>query len=283
MTTPPRPVLVTIDGDGFIYRSRELGRPVGEVLLEEILTVYPFKFTASVIAGELERSATGFDADLAARIFALDNVQAASHSWSHPNDWRSGRVDLGLEIRRSVGVIESRLLGEGKRVEAFLWTGRCNPTPQALRAVTELGIANLNGGPKRKPFRRVGGFRQYSSRAPNDWDLMELERLVMRAGGGSTSVARFLETYPGSLDGYRRVIGFFEKHPRLPIHVYFHWYSGVRRDSLDALKEVLSWCERQGGPSLWVSEYVARVEAGGLGPGERWRQRLTTLRRKLRR
>ena len=93
-----RELLITIDGDGFIFRDRVGDRAVGELILEEVLTQYPFKFTASFIAGEMGTYRDSFDLDLAARILALENVEAASHSWSHPHDWASAGVDAELRF-----------------------------------------------------------------------------------------------------------------------------------------------------------------------------------------
>jgi glycosyltransferase involved in cell wall biosynthesis len=259
-----RDLLITIDGDGFIFRDRAGDRPVGELILEEVLGRYPFKFTASFIAGEMSTYQDSFDLDLAARILALENVEAASHSWSHPHDWTSPAVDPEAEVARSVHAIEERLLRGGKRVKTFLWTGRCNPTADALAAVDRHGLGNLNGGDPRRAYEEKGGLRHYMSRADNDWTCMDLERLIVGAKAGP--VYQFLKSYPGSLDGFRRVIRFFEAHPELPIHVYFHWYSAVRRDSLDALKEVLEWCGRQNCRPVFASEYIESLQPAQKGP-----------------
>jgi polysaccharide biosynthesis protein PelA len=252
--SPSRQLLITIDGDGFIFRHRDDQRAVGELILEEILTAYPFKFTASFIAGEVVAYPECFDVELATRILALENVEAASHSWSHPHDWSSRDVDVEIEVGRSVRFIEGELLRDGKRVKTFLWTGRCNPGSLALGAVEQLGLANLNGGEPQKAYTVVGGHRHYMSRAANDWVYMDLERLIVADKAGP--VQPFLERYPGRLDGFRKVIDFFATQLELPIHVYFHWYSGVRRDSLDALKQVLNWCREQECRPVFASEYV---------------------------
>lgn len=251
-----RALLVTIDGDGFTYRHRESGQSVGRVILDRVLTRYPFKFTVSFIAGELAGAAPGFDRELAARILALDNVEAASHSWSHPHDWRSSTVDLPREIDASVREIERSLLSGPKRVRSFLWTGRCNPSAGALARVHELGLANLNGRPFSRPWRRVGSYRQYTARARNDWDCMGLEEELM-AGVGTPSVETFLARHEGDLGGFRSVIDDFEARAERPIHVYFHWYSGARADTLAALLHVLDWCAARPCAPMFVSEYVS--------------------------
>jgi len=250
-----RQLFITIDGDGFIYRHRTSGRPVGELIHDHVLTAYPFEFTASFIAEDLERYRDRFDVELARTILALDNVEAASHSWSHPGDWTTPEVDLEHEIIDSVRFLEQRLLPTDQRVELFFWTGRCNPTEEALRIVDGLGIGNLNGGDMQSAFTTVGQHRHYHSRAWNDWTGMDLARC--HAGGGTAET--FLPTAPGSLDGFARVTEFFEAHPSLPVHVYFHWYSGVREDSLDALRRVLDWCLAHDLDSVPASQYVAAL------------------------
>jgi hypothetical protein len=262
-----RPLLITIDGDGFIYRDRQGRRPVGELILDRVLVRYPFKFTASIIAGELTEYRDSFDVSLAETILARDNVEAASHSWSHPHDWTAASVDVDTEVVRSVRTIEERLLRDGKRVKTFLWTGHCNPTAAALRAVDRLGLANLNGGDPRRAFEVRDGYRHYMSRAPNDWTYMDLERRIVKAKAGP--VHDFLVSHAGRLDGFRQAIHFFETHPELPIHVYFHWYSAVRRDSIGALTDVLDWCSQQNCRPVFVSEYVAFLGTHGLAQPER--------------
>jgi hypothetical protein len=261
-----RPLVITIDGDGFIYNHRETGYAVGELIRDRILRAYPFEFTASFIAHELEDYRSRFDIALAREIFALANVEAASHSWSHPHDWKTSVTDPEREIINSVRYLEQHLLNPGKRVQMFLWSGLCNPTEHHLRLVESLGIGNLNGGDHFMPYSLVGVARHYHSRAWNDWTGMDLRRGVARAGGG---VEQYLRSAPERLDGFSRVIEFFETHPKLPVHVYFHWYSGARDDSLDAVRRVLDWCMEQGLETMPASRYVADVDCFELSARER--------------
>ena len=195
--------------------------------------------------------------DLARRILALPNVDAASHSWSHPHDWTEG-VDLDREIDDSVDYINSELLPMGKSVEAFLWTGMCNPTVAAVERVDSLGLANLNGGQLESVYTQKGRSRQYCNRGPSDWGLGEISRL--RSAAPEMPVEKFLLDYTGSIDGYGKAIEYFERNPDRPVHVYFHWYVGVRTESLAALIRVLEWCERQPLKPVSVKDYVVGLE-----------------------
>ena len=252
----PRPLFVTIDGDGFIYRHRETRQPVGEVIREEILESYPLPFTASFIAGEIDEYAARFEVEEARRILSLDNVEAASHSWSHPHDWTEPAIDLEREIVASAARIERQLLPPGGRVKLMLWTGMCNPTIAALALADALGMGNLNGGDPDRAFIEGDGYRHFCSRGPNDWTLMDLGRLTTRSGRG---VEELLSNFAGRLDGFSKAIDSFEQHPERPVHVYFHWYSGARRDSMDALRRVLDWCvERDDLEPMFASHYLAR-------------------------
>jgi hypothetical protein len=252
----PRQLIVTIDGDGFIYRTAFDGRRVGEVFYEQVLTRYPFRFCASFIAGETEAYRDEFDIDLARRILALPNVDAASHSWSHPSDWALP-VDLDQEIEGSVRHMEVHFLAPGKRVTTFLWTGRCNPAPAAIRAAERAGLCHLNGGDAALSHSIRDGAVHYHARAPQDWALMGVGE-KMRAAK-AVRVYPFLRDCPLDLGGFANVISLFEAHPQRPVHVAIHWYSAVRRDSLDALGKVLDWCAASDLVSVSVPQYIETV------------------------
>ncbi|MBM4156931.1 MAG: hypothetical protein FJ221_18195 [Lentisphaerae bacterium] len=84
-----------IDGDGWHNESevaayKERHAASSEVICREILEAFPdLPVTVGPIAADLdpEWSGTRDDAVLARRIFALPNVEAGSHTYSHPLDW----------------------------------------------------------------------------------------------------------------------------------------------------------------------------------------------------
>ncbi|UCD11490.1 MAG: hypothetical protein JSU88_12745 [Nitrospinaceae bacterium] len=82
-----------IDGDGWRNRTEievYSGKLSTEVILKEAIEPYSdLPVTVSAIAGDLDPEWYGSEAARAAarKIFALDQVEAATHTYSHPFDW----------------------------------------------------------------------------------------------------------------------------------------------------------------------------------------------------
>jgi len=93
-----RILTVHIDGDGFTERvSFEPSKTTAEVIRDEILKVFSIPHTVSVI--EAEASPEGIYPErsqelerIALSIFELDNVEPASHSYTHPFTWQPETV-----------------------------------------------------------------------------------------------------------------------------------------------------------------------------------------------
>ncbi|NOZ57366.1 MAG: hypothetical protein GXO73_11330, partial [Calditrichaeota bacterium] len=240
-----------IDGDGLTSDSRiKPNYLCGDVIREEILVPTPLPFTASLIQARVDPKVLGTvrDVELARRIFSLPNVEPASHSFAHPFDWRAGdllvsdipgytHLDPDKEVFGSLRFITHVILRDRDTCNVFLWTGMCNPGAELLKRVNERKVRALNGGRARiypdapsisnfsAAFHHVGGQIQYNMRAANDYE--------------------FTNHWHGPFDGFREVISTFEvgwdRYPLVPIDLYFHYYSGERKKSLRALKEVVAW------------------------------------------
>ncbi len=261
MGSKKRVIFISIDGDGFIYKTNYNNRYVGEVFLEEIIKKYPFLFTASVSVGDIFKYPQEFNTNLIKKIFSLENVEAASHSWSHPHDWRSPDVDIKHEIFDSVDFINKYLLPPPKKVKIFLWTGLCNPTQECLSMVKHLGIENLNGfGDKNKAFIKMGNQFHFISKTDMDFTYMGLENLRKRLN--TNKYYDILYSYKGQLEGLKKIVEYYKFNSHLPVHLWIHWYSAVRQDSLDALKYVLDWCLTQSLQPVFASEYVKIIAKG---------------------
>ena len=268
-----------VDGDAFetlsYYKRRRMS---AEVLYREIFKPTPLPFTVSVITSQIDPRVQGSRARVywARKIFALPNVEAGSHTFSHPFYWVPTkeqkdegpthieiphyRLNLKAEIPGSIAYINQNLLPPGKSVRLLQWSGDTRPGPDALRELDGTGVANINGSDTRFDnnapsytfvfpyFRRVGPYVQYFNSDVNDYILTN--------------------DWKGPFYGYLNVTKTFLRtdRPRRvdPIDVYFHFYAGQRESALNALRQVLTWVGRQPIAPLYSSQFVA-VEKGYIG------------------
>jgi hypothetical protein len=211
--------------------------------------------------------------------FALPNVQAASHSFSHPYVWIDHdeefiplyesrglelkpsakydveKPDMNREIRGSIEYIQ-KLCPEGKKVDLMLWSGNCRPSPEAIRICNEMGIENMNGGntvmSRRHPF--------VSNVSPRimQWD----GELQIHAANQNEFV--YTRNWKGPFyGGFTKVVETFEsteKPRRLkPVNIYYHFYSSATLGALKALEKVHDWCLERPLHSMTAVDYSRLV------------------------
>lgn len=268
-----------VDGDAFETLSHYKRRRMSsEVLYREIFKPTPLPFTVSVITSQIDPRVQGSAGRVfwARKIFALPNVEASSHTFSHPFYWvptkeqkDEGPIHIEIphyhlnfrtEIRGSIDYIDRHLLPPGKKVRVLQWSGDTRPGADALKELAGTGVLNLNGSDTRFDdnapsytfvfpyFRRVGPYIQYFNSDVNDYILTN--------------------DWKGPYYGYLNVTKTFLRtdRPRRvdPIDVYFHFYAGQRESALNALRQVLAWVARQPIAPLYSSEFV-EVEKGYIG------------------
>ena len=275
-----------IDGDGLVSRAELPGRPLGsEAIQQKILQVYDIPHTLSVI--EAETSPKGLYPDVSAEaeasarsMFRMDKAEVASHSYSHPFFWALLEGDtsaapkleetlygysmevprytphINREINDSIAYINQRLAPNNKPASVFLWTGDARPGPEALRAVRELGLVNVNGGDTHPlPF---------DSELAGVWpDARPIgDELQVYAPVMNENV--YTNLWTGPFFGYRNVIESFkilESHNRLkPMGIYYHFYSGTKPEAIQALKEIYDYALSQPVTPLYLSDYAKRVQ-----------------------
>lgn len=279
-----RMFLTHIDGDGFTTLSRRLVNVTcAEIIRDEFVKKYPFPVTVSVIESELKallkdqqpQDRQRFE-DIARSLFALPNVQVASHAWSHPFVWmpdidvEGSRLyptkwlefanpatypafDLRREIEGSVKYINETLTTKNKPVEVYLWSGNCRPSGEALKMVAALGLEAMNGG-NTIINRRAEGIGDITSADT----FMDGELQVYAPVQNEYT---YTNGFTGPLyGGYRVVLDTFqrtEKPRRLkPVNVYYHFYSVQNRDSEKALSDVHEWCVKQVLHSVTARDFV---------------------------
>ncbi|MCB1225424.1 MAG: hypothetical protein KDK99_06400 [Verrucomicrobiales bacterium] len=260
-----------IDGDGFASRGDFPGHPFcARLIRDEILQRYRFPVTVSIVEADIRGLAIGIeDGDipeiqqLAREIFALPQVQAASHSFSHPYQWDADdpnpgiydepfmplklrakytQVDPQREIQGSIAYINNELLPPEKRVELMLWSGNCRPGVAALRACRQLGIENMNGG-NTIVSRLYPGTAGVAPRVM-PWG----EELQIHAANQNEFM--YTNGWNGPFyGGFADVVDTFERTetPRRtkPVNVYYHFYSASSASALHALHKILDWCVEQ--------------------------------------
>lgn len=269
-----------IDGDGFANMSRvEPGRRSAEIIRDRILRKYPLPVTVSVIEAELRglvRAQRAEDSPaleaIARDIFALPQIEAASHTFSHPFFWIEGdrtesfydeqrldlkvpypQIDLAREIEGSVRYINERLVPPQRPVRVFLWSGNCRPPPDAIARVRELGLENVNGGD--------------TLISPRDPTITAVAPRTMRWGNEVQVYAPnqnenvYTNNWRGPLFGtFIHVLDTFrltESPRRLkPVNVYYHFYSGDHPASLHALETVLDSVAAQPLHAIPLSQYA---------------------------
>lgn len=237
-----------VDGDGIFNVSNIDRRSYsGEIIRKEIFEAYPgVPISASLITGYFDTPEFAGDREIALYhgMFALPNVEPASHGHAHPLVWAKNtaaleipgyRVDAKFEIQGSTEKMRRILgdLGVAKPVETFFWTGDCLPTEEQLGFSDEAGLLAMNGGDSR--YDRVRD--SYAFLKPIG--LKRGARRQIYAGFGNENV--FTNLWHGPYYGYRDVKGSFDRTEspiRLkPIDVYYHFYSGERLASLIELKK----------------------------------------------
>lgn len=273
-----RLLITHIDGDGFANLAEfPGGRFASEVLLDEVLKRYRIPTTVSVIQGEI--SPTGAYPQHAARlepiarrIFALPNVEIASHSFSHPFKWealeagqysegynlaiRNYKFDVKAEIDGSVRYIDEHLAPEGKRTKVFLWTGNCNPGAISLARTYALGIGNMNGGDT------VMTETNDTLTAVSPIGVMKGGYFQVFAPNQNENV--YTNNWLGPYYGYERVIETFKltESPRRlkPINIYYHTYSASKPAALQALHKVYQYALKQNVRPIYGSEYIRKAQ-----------------------
>jgi hypothetical protein len=276
-----------IDGDGFInvsYIDRK--SYCGEIIRDKVLKKYDLPVTVSIVVAEIDPKILGNEKVLsvAKDIMALNNVEIASHTHSHPLSWnlkptkaevkiyidepkiykggqivaykiKDYKLNYWQEVVGSIDWINKNLAPEGKKNEILLWSGSCKPPEIALKHLDETNMINMNGGDGR--FDDV--FNSYSY-------LSALYRSVGKYTQVYTSNANeniYTNLWSGPYGGFREVVETFKrtKEPFLmrPINIYYHFYSGEFISSLKALDIANEYTLSQDITPTFASDYVRLV------------------------
>jgi hypothetical protein len=297
-----------IDGDGWNSISEAVkyaGKNVtaSEVILHEIadrFTALPI--TVAPIAADLDTNWAGTlkSQKIARAFFELSNIEAGSHTYTHPFEWGffgpgyTGDAELAFEKRYAVTKIApgfkrnpksaqrnlvfpydvpraygdipfnisrevqgsiafiNTLTPPGKKVQVLQWSGDTRAFPEAMAAVAQAGIANINGWGSRFD----GDYPSYTNVAPVGRRIGPYVRVY----ASHANENEYTALWHGRYFGFRYLTVSLDntENPRRikPINVYYHMYSGEKQASLNALLEVMRHVEKQSLAPVSASHYA---------------------------
>ncbi len=273
-----RLLFVHIDGDASMNRAQwDPSQYSIGVTYEEVIKKYKIPHSVSIVEAEMNikglypKDSLALE-EISKKIFALDYVEAATHTYTHPFYWgemKDGKLDeqyrlklegydfsIERELRGSLKYIASRLLPPSKKMpNTVFWTGDCLPPEEVLEYTYKHDLLNINGGDT-----HITNARPWMSYvAP--YGLKRGEYYQVHTGAENENV--YTNLFKGPFWGYKKVIQTFEltdKPRRLkPIDIYYHFYAASKIASLKALDEVYQWALKQESMPIFTSEYIPKV------------------------
>ncbi|MEA3523479.1 MAG: hypothetical protein U9R50_10970, partial [Campylobacterota bacterium] len=209
--------------------------------------------------------------NLSRKIFRLENIEPASHTFTHPFYWgkiinddldpnyrlqvKNYDFSLDREIRGSLEYINTRLAPKAKQANMIFWSGDCLPTQTTLDYMYKNNVLQINGG----DTVIVNDQPWLSNIAP--YGIKRGDYYQIFTGAQNENV--FTNDWIGPFWGFKKVIQTFEltdKPKRFkPIDIYYHTYSGSKRASLNALHKIYKWAIKQDVMPIYTSKYIPKV------------------------
>lgn len=283
-----RMLYIHIDGDGFINQSQVDQKSLsGDIILEKIIKKYKLPTTASVVVSEIDPKYLGNPGTVESvkELFSLPYVEPANHTFSHPLSWdmeptlnekriylseakaRAHRgpivaykikdyvLDYNREIKGAMEYIYTALTDRTGEEKVVLWSGSCMPPREALQITEASGYLNMNGG---------------DGRLDNTYDSYAgLSALIRQVGPYTqvyTSFANeniYTNLWEGPYSGFKDLIESFRRTElpvRIrPMNIYYHFYSGERKSSLQALEDIYDYASSQEISPVLASDYIKIV------------------------
>ena len=247
--------------------------------------------------------------NLAREIYTLPHVEAGSHAFTHPLDWKkqltafeikdysqkrkkSDKEDyaqdslypdaamitasreeyLRREIEGSVDYINENLLPSEKKVKVYQWSGDCEPPGEAIALTDQIGVENINRGDSRFD-RLVSSYTGIASlvRQVNS-------RIQVHTSNANENI--YTNGWLRPFWGFKHVIETFRQteipdNPKFkprrlaPINIYYHFYIAERKVGLQSLKDVYDYVAKQPVIPIFTSDYIKGVK--GFLSGEVFR------------
>ncbi len=293
-----------IDGDGWLNMARmkpysEAGAAAAEVVRDEVIRPFPqMPVTVAPIARELAPGHPGHErvGEIARGLFALPQVEPASHTWSHPFQWNffeeyspekeapyrggksqgqvseaSGDDKEGLRPGYSVPRaymdqpfdLEREMGGAARLIGSFA------PPGKSVRLVQWSGdtvpfVAAVRAAEQAGLLNINGGDSRFDPEFPSVAGLAPVGRRLdgmVRVYASASNENTYTDLWSNRFFGFRDVVKTWtntESPRRLkPVNLYYHMYSGERAASLKALKDNVAWAAAQELAPVTTTDYAA--------------------------
>jgi hypothetical protein len=270
-----------LDGDAFINKVEwNPNLFAAEVIYKEILQTYQVPHSISIVGAEifpdgLYPELSSKLMEIARKIYALPNVEGASHTFSHPFIWakikdqqldekyrlapKGYQFSYDKELVGTIDEINSELMPKNKPQDKLartvFWSGDCVPIHRDLEYLYKHNILNINGG----DTTITDSSPWISNVAPNGLERGDYYQIYT----GAQDENVYTNDWSGPFWGYKKVIQTFERtnSPRRfkPTDIYYHFYSGSKRASLNALTYVFDWALKQEVLPIFTSEYIPKA------------------------
>jgi hypothetical protein len=271
-----------VDADGFGGYS-EVNKTAfcGQVVIQQIFSRYNFPITASLIQAEVDPDLSGSPELLAVArdLMRMDNIEPASHTYSHPFYWEPSNSEKAKLYREKDGVEQygikvegyyfnatTEIVGStnwitkevdppGKPCKVLLWSGDCEPTAAQIQLSQDHGILNMNGGDT-----------VYDAAHNTLFGIAPLyqpfgDAIQVLTGQANDNI--LTNDWTGPFFAYRNIIETMRRTgtPRrfAPIDIYYHFFSGEKFASLQALRDVYDWAMTQPTAPMFTSAYIRMV------------------------
>lgn len=179
-------------------------------------------------------------------------TSALARNYDAPRAYGDIPYNLHREVEGSVAWINS-FCPPGKRVRLLQWSGDTSPTEDAVAAVINAGLLNLNG----RDTRFDGETPSYTGVSP----IGRRSGRYMQISASHANENVYTDLWQGRFFGYRylKTSLINTETPRRikPVNLYYHMYSGEKQASLAALKEVLDYASRQDLAPVTATRFAA--------------------------
>ena len=212
----------------------------------------------------------------AKNIFELPFVEPASHTYSHPFNWRKGivayssspnakkalhgdvsafqepdkQVNLKVEIEDSIKYLQKLI--PSKKVNTVYWSGDCYPSLRDLNYIEDNNLLAFNGGDSRFDLE----FNSYSYVTP----LSLYSQKGTQIYSSNSNENTYTDLWSENHWRFKNIIKTFENtgYPKRikPANTYYHFYSFEKKASLNALKKIYIYYKENDFEFIYPSEFI---------------------------